>query len=58
VLYDLFGVVNHFGPLGFGHYTAFIKNNNKWWSMNDSHVSEETNPENLITENAYILFYK
>lgn len=26
LLYDLFGVSNHYGSLGFGHYTAFAMN--------------------------------
>ena len=26
LIYDLFAVSNHFGGLGGGHYTAFIKN--------------------------------
>ena len=25
-IYDLFAVSNHFGSLGFGHYTAYAKN--------------------------------
>jgi ubiquitin C-terminal hydrolase len=24
-LYDLYGVVNHYGRMGFGHYTAFVR---------------------------------
>lgn len=26
ILYDLYGVVNHYGSLGGGHYTAFCQN--------------------------------
>ena len=26
LIYDLFGVVNHYGSLNFGHYTAYAKN--------------------------------
>lgn len=25
-MYDLYGVVNHFGTMGGGHYTATVKN--------------------------------
>lgn len=41
VLYDLYGVSNHFGGLGGGHYTASVKNpiNDSWYYMNDSSVS-------------------
>lgn len=48
VLYDLYGVVNHYGSLQGGHYTAFCQNflNKKyflfyfrWYEFNDSRVS-------------------
>ena len=26
IMYDLYGVVNHYGSLGGGHYTAFCQN--------------------------------
>ena len=59
-MYDLFGIVNHYGPMGYGHYTAHVKNqkNDSWWLMNDSNINEETSQDNIITANAYILFYK
>ena len=40
-VYDLFGVVNHFGSLNGGHYTATCKNSidNNWYYFNDSSVS-------------------
>ena len=39
--YDLFGVVNHFGSLNGGHYTATCKNSidDSWYYFNDSSVS-------------------
>ena len=37
-LYDLFAVSNHYGGLGGGHYTAYAKNNGKWYDFNDSSV--------------------
>jgi len=39
ILYDLYAVSNHFGSMGFGHYTAYVKNNNQWYEMDDSSVS-------------------
>merc|ERR1712185_602701 len=38
VLYDLYGVSNHFGSLNGGHYTASVKNplDGQWYYMNDS----------------------
>ena len=40
--YDLFAVINHYGTLVFGHYTAFCKNSidNKWYEFNDSSINE------------------
>lgn len=40
VIYDLFGVVNHSGGLGGGHYTADCKNleDDKWYHFNDVSV--------------------
>lgn len=36
-IYDLYSVVNHFGNLNGGHYTAFSKNiDGKWYHYNDS----------------------
>ena len=56
-IYDLYGICNHFGDVGGGHYSAYIKNNNgKWYHFNDTSV-EEINKENLLSNNAYCLFY-
>jgi len=59
LLYDLFAVVNHYGNLGFGHYTAYAKNHitNKWYCFDDSSVMEE-NEENVCSPASYVLFYK
>lgn len=58
-VYDLFAVANHFGSMGFGHYTAYAKNyfNDKWYDFDDSHVSE-INGKDVITQSAYVLFYR
>ncbi|EGF83643.1 hypothetical protein BATDEDRAFT_18712, partial [Batrachochytrium dendrobatidis JAM81] len=57
-LYDLYAVSNHFGGLGGGHYTAFVKNplNGKWYDCDDSSVSL-LNSDRIVTEAAYLLFY-
>ena len=55
--YDLFAVSQHYGGTGFGHYTAICKNFDKWYSYNDSSVHEEK-PENIISDAAYVLFYR
>ena len=60
IKYDLFAVANHYGSLNFGHYTAICKNsfNNKWYEFNDSYVSAINDKSKIISENAYVLFYK
>lgn len=58
-VYDLVGVVNHYGSLSGGHYTAFCKNSEKkaWYEFDDSSVSKQ-DPKGIVSEAAYILFYK
>lgn len=56
--YDLYGICNHNGNMNGGHYWCYIKNENgKWHKYNDEDVTI-INEENLITSNAYCLFYK
>ena len=55
-IYDLIAVDNHFGGLGGGHYTAYVKTNDKWFYFDDSRVTE-TKPESSIAGSAYLLFY-
>lgn len=61
--YDLFAVVNHYGRLEYGHYDAFCLSyeDNCWYNFNDSIVSKikkEEEIDNIITKDAYILFYR
>ena len=54
-VYRLQGIVNHTGGLSGGHYFAYTKNaNGKWYEYNDASVREI---QNIITPNAYLLFY-
>ncbi|XP_006895374.1 PREDICTED: putative ubiquitin carboxyl-terminal hydrolase 50-like [Elephantulus edwardii] len=56
--YNLCAVVNHFGDLDGGHYTAFCKNSTTqaWYSFDDTRVCEI--PSTLVqTATAYLLFY-
>jgi len=57
--YSLFAVVNHYGNMGFGHYTAYAKNHleDKWFYFDDSRVAPET-ADSVCTPAAYVLFYK
>lgn len=43
--YDLVSVINHYGSMNFGHYTAYALNsiNNNWYYYDDTNVT-------LITE--------
>jgi ubiquitin carboxyl-terminal hydrolase 8 len=57
--YDLYGVCNHSGGVTGGHYTAYVKNaNGKWYHFNDTSVSEVGIPETIISQKAYVLFYR
>ena len=41
VVYDLYAVSNHYGNMGFGHYTAYGYNveHKQWYDYDDGHVS-------------------
>jgi ubiquitin C-terminal hydrolase len=60
VLYDLYGVANHVGALGGGHYTAACWHApGQWLAYNDSHVAPLADPaRDLCPEDAYVLFYQ
>ncbi|KAF1772366.1 Ubiquitin specific protease domain [Phytophthora cactorum] len=62
--YDLFAVSNHYGSMGFGHYTAFAKSWKDegemypgWYSFDDS-LAAPAMPSQVKSNAAYILFYK
>jgi ubiquitin C-terminal hydrolase len=61
-LYDLCGIIYHYGSLRGGHYTAACLNSNSetnvWYKYNDSSVSRVSDPEQLVTSSAYVLVYK
>ena len=61
--YDLFGVINHFGSLDYGHYTALCLNyhDNNWYEYNDrlvKKIKKGKEKDKAVNKNAYILFYK
>lgn len=58
-IYDCYGVSNHMGGLGGGHYTAYVRNanDNQWYLCDDSHVSPAS-PEQIKSRSAYVLFYQ
>lgn len=59
MLYELCGIVNHFGSMGGGHYTAYAKNclTSKWTEFDDSRTIP-IRQEKLCTDAAYVLFYR
>lgn len=58
-VYDLMGVVNHYGGLGGGHYTAFAQNfyDDTFHNFNDANVNA-MDAEALVSSSAYLLFYR
>lgn len=58
-VYDLEGIVNHYGGLGGGHYTANALNmmDSRWYEYSDDRVSVVENEADLVTSAAYVLFY-
>ncbi|KAI0065534.1 cysteine proteinase [Artomyces pyxidatus] len=59
LLYDLFGVDEHLGGLGGGHYRAYAYNHvtDQWYHFDDSYVTR-SQPESAVNANAYLLFYR
>lgn len=62
VRYELKGVVQQYGSLNGGHYTACCKNhmNDKWYSYDDSRVNgipDDKVEDHIVCKSAYILFY-
>lgn len=59
-VYDLWGVVNHHGMLNGGHYTALVLNerDSRWYDFSDDHVMTVGREEDLVTADAYVLFYR
>lgn len=57
--YDLYAVTCHIGSLQGGHYYAICYNplTKEWMRYNDTHVDPIHNPQDLVTNNAYILYY-
>ena len=56
--YNLHGIVNHYGTLGFGHYVSYSKNafDDKWYRYDDLY-REEVTEDKINKESAYLLFY-
>lgn len=70
-IYDLFAVVNHYGRMGFGHYTAFARKwdekelSNDWGLFDDSSARSVGDGrgsggvvDGVVSPAAYVLFYR
>ena len=69
-LYDLFAVCNHFGRMGFGHYTACARDwmdmytdrasssSGAWFKYDDEDVTAVRDEREILSPAAYILFYR
>jgi ubiquitin carboxyl-terminal hydrolase 8 len=57
-VYELYGVSNHSGSLSGGHYTAFVKSARRHWKYCDDRTISEADEKDLVSKNAYILFYR
>ncbi len=64
MMYDLFGVVNHYGRMGYGHYTAHARRwdetgaEQEWAEFDDENVTDVANADSIVSPAAYVLFYK
>jgi len=64
MMYDLFGVVNHYGRMGYGHYTAHARRwdetgaEREWAEFDDENVTGVADTDSIVSPAAYVLFYK
>ena len=56
-VYDLYAISNHGGGTWGGHYWAYVKNLDGLWYKYDDKFVLLKDPKNLVTTNAYCLFY-
>lgn len=58
-VYDLIGIVNHYGKMGGGHYIAVAQNfvRERWIKFDDEDVSY-AKEQDIVNRFAYVLFYK
>ena len=66
-IYDCFAVVNHYGRMGFGHYTAYARSWNEqgfvssmddWHLYDDSQVRTVHDERAVVSSAAYVLLYR
>ena len=58
-VYECYAIINHYGSLNGGHYSAFVRvKGEKWYLFDDSFVSAVENPAEIVSSAAYLLFYR
>lgn len=58
-IYDCYAVSNHYGGLGGGHYTAYtLSDDGSWCYYDDSRVTTNVDREKVVSEAAYVLYYR
>uniref|UniRef100_A0A1I8FFR3 ubiquitinyl hydrolase 1 n=1 Tax=Macrostomum lignano TaxID=282301 RepID=A0A1I8FFR3_9PLAT len=59
LVYNLYGVSNHFGSMECGHYTAFCRNSNlnRWFKFETTKTVTEMRSGEIRSVSNYILFY-
>jgi ubiquitin C-terminal hydrolase len=55
--YRLIGAVHHSGGLGGGHYTCYVRKNERWFYISDSYY-KESNLNSALNADAYLVFYE
>lgn len=62
--YKLYGVVNHFGNLTTGHYTAYVKKasdlkqRKEWCYFDDARIQYDCKVNQVMNKSAYCLFFQ
>jgi ubiquitin C-terminal hydrolase len=54
--YNLYSIINHLGNYNGGHYISLIKNNKKWFAIDDDCISK-TAPDKVNSLDNYIIMY-
>lgn len=54
----LYSIINHYGGISGGHYTATIKRGSNWYHMDDSQVHRCNIVGDVTSSDAYIAIYK
>jgi len=58
-IYDCYGISNHYGGLGGGHYTAHaLHDNGVWCYYDDTRITSNVDPKEAVTKAAYVLYYR